>query len=440
MPIVSIIGRPNTGKSTLFNLLAKRKISIIDDQPGVTRDPVKVEVNTPQSHFLLCDSGGMFNYTEDELNRLVHKKSEEVIGTSDIMIFLCDIRELTPLDENVMQLIRKQKNKKVILVLNKADRFPEYDYSVEISEFYSLGIGEPVLISALHQKGIPHLLKIIDDLLPEYSCTAPAKKEEEIHVSIIGKPNTGKSSLLNRLAGRDISIVYDRPGTTRDTVDFSLIYNNKKILFADTAGIRKKNRVHENIEYYSVTRAIRSMRNNPIVLLMIDASQGMTEQDKKIISLAQQYGTCLIILVNKWDLVDKEDIPYHEYVRKLKDELPAMSRFPVLTISVLHNQRVRKVLDLILDIWDQYAKRIPTTILNRFLNDFSAKRSFQAGIRLYYGVQVRSSPPVFQIFANHPHRLKDHKKRELLNALHDTFGFEGVPVIIQYKRSKGKSA
>lgn len=433
---VVIVGRPNTGKSTLFNALAKKKISIVDDTPGVTRDYLQQTITFKNKSFSIYDSGGLFNPEEDHLNDIVHNKSIEIIDQADLILFLCDIREVTPIDEDIAQLLRKKQFEKTILVLNKADRYPQYDYSVELADFYSFGFSEHLILSSAHRIGFKDLLANIIEKVPEKGSQQKADKNTII-TTIVGKPNVGKSSLLNKLAGKDLSIVYDEPGTTRDTVDFELTYHDQNIRIIDTAGIRKKSKVNEDIEYYSVNRAIKSIKRSTITILVIDAVAGITDQDKKIISLVIEYNKALLLVVNKWDLIDKEQTSFSKYIRDLRDNIPQLEFIPILTISALTGQRVRKILDETLRIHENYYRRIETSEFNKFIKEIVMKKDISAKVKIYYGMQVRSGPPIFQIFVNHEKNLRQNKRLFISNLIYQNFNFDGVFIILQVKSSKG---
>jgi GTP-binding protein len=431
---IAIIGRPNTGKSTLFNVFTGHKKSIIDPLPGVTRDLVSTDLHIRGKPCRIVDTGGLFNDTNDELNKLVHARSVSALENAGLVIFLCDIHECLPIDHEIARLLHRTCKQKVILVLNKADNLRKKDYASETGDFHRFGFERIFLISAVHQLGISELEEFIASQITEKGTTKGNK--EEIRICIVGKPNVGKSSLLNRLAGEEKSIVYDKPGTTRDPVDTLLTYHGKKMRIIDTAGMRKKGKVDEDVEYYSVNRAIKTLRNSEIAILMIDARDALTEQDRKIIELAQEAGRGLIVAINKWDLIDKKKQPPAEYLRNVRAAYPDLSFIPLLTLSALTGQRAREILDLVLEVHDSQFRRIETGTFNRFLRDLQKRNSIAPMLKIYYGMQVKTNPPVFQVFVNNKRHFPESRQRYLLNRIREEFKLKGVFPVLQPKSRK----
>jgi len=442
---VLIVGRPNTGKSTLFNIIAGNRIAIMHETPGVTRDHIKATVSHEGRSFRLIDSGGLFNDTNDSLNRLVHDKSVAALLSSDLVLLLCDINVLSPVDEDIARLLRKLGCvDRTVLLLNKADRLDGKDYSGQISEFSPLGLGEPRLVSAAHKIGVRDLMDFIVSRMPaaaDADAAVEVQDEEDknptIQVCLIGKPNVGKSTLLNRLAGEELSIVHDKPGTTRDPVDTEIRYHGKLIRVVDTAGIRKKSKVTENIEYYSVNRAINNIRNSHITILLLDPFEGLGEQEQKIISLVSEAHKGLIICINKWDLVDKKTGSLSAYIRFLRERVPYLAFIPVVSLSAATGLRARSIFDLVLKVYANYGKRVETAVFNRFIKSIQPGGRLSQKAKIYFGLQVRSGPPVFQFFVNREESIPESKRVFLQNMIQKEFDFTGVFINIQYKTSRG---
>ncbi len=433
---IAIIGRPNTGKSTLFNLLAGFKKSIIDPLPGVTRDLLHTEVTIDGKQCMIIDTGGLFNDTNDELNKLVHARSVSILSSAGVVIFLCDINEFLPIDKEIARLLHRICESKVVLVLNKADNLRKKDYESERSDFYQFGFDTTFLISAAHNLGISELKEHISSLITDEPMTAD--EPAEIKICIVGKPNVGKSSILNKLAGTDLSIVYDKPGTTRDPVDTVITYHNRKIRIIDTAGMRKKGKVNEDVEYYSVNRAVKTLRNCDIGLLIIDAREGITEQDRKIVELTREAGRGLLIVANKWDLIDKNKFPTADFMRGLREIVTDLEHIPIVTISALTGQRVRELLDYIMKIYENQYKRVETGFFNRFLKEMQKGNSIAPMLKVYFGTQVKVNPPIFQIFVNNKKYLSQTRERFILNKLMEKIDLTGVFPVLQVKSKKKK--
>ncbi|MBS3810271.1 MAG: ribosome biogenesis GTPase Der [Halanaerobiales bacterium] len=432
-PIVAIVGRPNVGKSTLFNRLAGTRISIVEDEPRITRDRIYAEAKWLGYKFKLIDTGGIETDTEVKFNSMVKKQSKLAIQEADHILFVVDGREgLTKLDEEVAQLLRKS-NKKVKVVVNKIENFKKMQENVW--EFYALGFKELIPISAEHGKNIGDLLDLI---ISDFDETEERLKEDIINIAIVGKPNVGKSSFINYLVGHERVIVSEIPGTTRDAIDTVIEYNDIKYNLIDTAGLRRKARVKDDIEYYSNIRAIRAIERSDGVLMMIDAEQGVTEQDKKISGYAHEAGKAMVIAINKWDLITADSDEMARYRDEIYYNLKFLNYVPISFISVLTGQRIEEVLELLEYSVDQSAKRIKTGLLNEVITEAVQLREppTKKGKRLkiYYCTQVGVKPPTFVIFVNNPDLMHFAYERYLKNTIRDNFGFLGSPIVLKIKK------
>ena len=423
-PIVAIVGRPNVGKSTLFNRVIGERLAIVEDVPGITRDRLHRETAWMEKSFLLVDTGGITGNKNDPLNVKVYNQVQLAIEEADVIWFVVDAREgLHPLDREIADLLRKTK-KPLILVANKVDT---YDPALA-SDFFALGFGPPLLVSAEHALNLGDLL---DQTVAEF----PAQQQEEedvIRVALIGRPNTGKSSLLNALLGEERVIVSPIPGTTRDAIDTPFQYQGTNYILVDTAGIRRKARVEEAVEYYSVLRAIRAVERADVVLVVLDATDFLAEQDKKVAGIAHEAGKAVILVVNKWDLVEKDDRTAKTYLEKLRAELSFLDYAPVLFISAKTGQRVPKVLPEVFNVANEYSKRIPTRVLNQLIREalFRHQPPSHKGqqLKVYYATQVKVKPPTFQLWVNDPSLMHFSFRRFLENQIRANFGFTGAPV------------
>lgn len=433
-PIVAIIGRPNVGKSTFFNYLAGKRISIVEDTPGVTRDRIYAEVEWRDRNFILIDTGGIEPYAQDKIMLQMRNQAEIAIETADVIVFLVDFKDgVTPSDREVASMLRKT-NKPVILTVNKVDNVGEPPPG--IYEFYNLGLGDFMAISSIHGLGM-------GDLLDEIYKNFPEEKEEvfddeTIKVAIIGKPNVGKSSLLNKITGEERAIVSDVPGTTRDAIDVYVENEKGKFIFIDTAGIRRKSKIQENIEKYSVIRSWTAVERSDVCVIMIDAQEGVTEQDTKIAGYAHDQGKASIIIVNKWDLIEKQTGTLEEYTDKIRSKLSFMQYAPVLFISAKTGLRVNKLYELIEYVYNQGTLRISTGVLNDLLNEAVAmvQPPSDKGRRLkvYYITQSSVKPPTFVLFINKVELMHYSYQRYLENQLRKNFGFEGTPIRFKLKQ------
>ena len=426
-PIVAIVGRPNVGKSTLFNKIAGKRISIVEDQPGVTRDRIYTEVEWLDNTFTLIDTGGIEPYSEDIILKQMKQQAEVAIETAEVIVFLVDGQEgITASDQEVATLLRRTK-KKIILAVNKIDA-PKYKDNVY--EFYNLGLGEPMGISAGQALGL-------GDLLDEIVKSFPPKGEEDydeytIKVAVVGKPNVGKSSLVNKILGEERVIVSDVPGTTRDAIDTPFNVGDDKYVFIDTAGMRKKGKIFESIERYSVIRSLTAIERADVCLMVIDAKEGVSEQDSKIAGYVNEQGKAVIIVVNKWDVVEKDEKTIEKYKVDIKKELSFMDYAPMLFISAKTGQRVHKIIEMINHVSNQHAMRIQTGMLNDIINEavLMNQPAISGGRRLkiYYGTQVSVKPPTFALFVNEPTLMHFSYQRYLENQIRKAFSFEGTPI------------
>lgn len=436
-PVAAIVGRPNVGKSTLFNKIAGKRISIVEDKPGVTRDRIYTEVEWLDKTFTLIDTGGIEPFSEDIILKQMKRQAEIAIETADVIVFMVDAQQgITPTDEEVANILRRT-NKKILLACNKVDS-PKY--KDEIYEFYNLGLGEPIGISAAQQLGL-------GDLLDEIIKNFPQEDEEvydefTIKVAVVGKPNVGKSSLINKILGEERVIVSDIPGTTRDAIDTPFTVDDDKYVFIDTAGMRKKSKVLESIERYSVIRSLTAIERADVCLIVIDAQEGVSEQDSKIAGYVHDQGKAAIIIVNKWDLIDKDDKTIDKFKEKIRSELPFMSYAPMLFISALTGQRVHKVLELIKFVSNQHSMRISTGMINDIINEavLMNQPAVSGGrrLKLYYTTQVSVKPPTFAIFVNEPSLMHFSYQRYLENHIRKSFGFEGTPIRFLLRERENK--
>ncbi|MBS4030726.1 MAG: ribosome biogenesis GTPase Der [Clostridiales bacterium] len=433
-PVVAIVGRPNVGKSTMFNRMIQKRVAIEESTPGVTRDRIYGRVEWTGRDFWLIDTGGL-TFEGDQISKEIFHQVQLAIDEAHVIIFLVDVRSgPMALDVEIAQLLRRT-DKPVVLAANKSEAGAS---AGDAAEFYQLGVGEPILTSGAHGLGTGDLLDEIVKLLPEGNL--PAEDEDILRVAVIGRPNVGKSSLTNRLAGTDRVIVSDMPGTTRDAVDLEVERDGRRYLFVDTAGIRRKNRVDEAIEYYSVLRSIRAAEDSDVVLMMLDAEDGVTEQDKRIAGIAHEAGRALVLVVNKWDKVEKDEKTMDAYREQLRKDLAYLSYAPILFISALTGQRVQRVFELVDYVANQHALRISTSKLNELLEDAMAvtapptKKGKQ--LKIYYLTQVKVKPPTFAIFVNEPELAHFSYMRFIENKLRSTYGFEGTPIRLLVRKRK----
>lgn len=436
--VVAIVGRPNVGKSTLFNVLAGEKIAIIKDIPGVTRDRIYANCQWRGTTFQVIDTGGIEPESDDIILKQMRRQAELAMDIADVIVFITDVKAgVTVSDEEVAQMLRKTK-KPVILVCNKCDRIgapPD-----ELYEFYSLGLGDPYPISAGKKLGIGELLDAIYD---NFDNVEPEEEDDEtIRVAVIGKPNAGKSSLINKILGEDRVIVSDIAGTTRDSIDTYFENKHGKYIFVDTAGIRRKNKVYDNLEKYSVLKAKSAIEKANVCLILIDATEGVTEQDEKIAGIAHEAGKGVIIVINKWDLIEKETNTMEKYKRQVYEKLAYLSYAPIIFISAITGQRIEKLFSMINEVDKQNSQRVPTGLLNDVLAEAVTitQPPSDKGRRLkvYYMTQVSVRPPTFVIFVNSKQLMHFSYVRYIENHLRKQFSFKGTPIHMIIRERKGK--
>lgn len=428
-PIVAIVGRPNVGKSTLFNIFANSRISIVEDTPGVTRDRLYAEGDWLDNQFMMVDTGGIEIMNSDAIAVSIRQQAEIAIKEADVILFVCDARSgIVQEDADVARILRKS-GKPIVLAVNKADS-PKQELNVY--EFYNLGLGEPFPISAANHLGIGDLLDAVVAKFPQNKAGVFDNDEDQIKVALIGRPNVGKSSIFNSLVGQERSIVSDVAGTTRDAIDTPVVRNGQKYLFIDTAGMRRKGKIDEPIEKYSIIRSLRAVDRSDVVLMVIDAVDGVTEQDKKIAGYAHEAGKGIVIVVNKWDAYEKDENSTLRYTETLRKELIFMQYAPVVYVSALTKQRIHRLPEVINYVAEQNAMRVATSVLNQVIAGAVAINPppTEKGQRLkiLYATQVKIKPPTFVIFVNEPEIMHFSYQRYLENKLREAFGFEGTPL------------
>lgn len=431
-PLIAIVGRPNVGKSTFFNRVAGRKISITEDRPGVTRDRLYADAEWRGKAFSMVDTGGIELRSDDAMWREIKKQAEVAIETAQVILFFVDGKEgLTSSDYDVSDMLRKSK-KPVILVVNKIDEYSEE----KLFEFYALGLGEPYPVSAEHGTGIGDVL---DEAVSWFE-KVETEEDDSIKIAVVGKPNAGKSSLVNRLLGFERSIVTDIAGTTRDAIDTKFTYCDKNYTIIDTAGIRKKSKVEDDVEYYSVMRAFDAVRRADVCLLVVDSNDGLTEQDTKIIGYVHEQGKPSVIVMNKWDLIEKDTNTINKFETKLKEDLKFMDYFKSIYISAKTGQRAEKILSLVDEVYENSRFRIPTGTLNDVISDavraneppsYNGRR-----LKVYYASQVSVAPPTIVLFVNSTNLLHFSYERFLENILRRSFDFSGTPIKILTREKK----
>jgi GTP-binding protein len=437
-PIVAVVGRPNVGKSTLFNKLAGERISIVQDTPGVTRDRIYADVEWLNYRYKLIDTGGMEIGTEDVILKQIIVQAEIAIETADVIIFVTDVKQgVTDDDLQVANMLRRTK-KPVVLAVNKVDNMRQEN--LDVYEFYSLGMGEPMAISAGQMLGLGDLLEVVTSYFPE---GAEGEEEDDvIKVAIIGKPNVGKSSLVNNILGEDRLIVSDIAGTTRDAIDSPIEIDGQKYVFIDTAGMRRKSKIKEEIERFSIIRAVAAVERCDVAILVIDANEGITDQDTKIAGIAHERGKAAIVAVNKWDSIEKDDKTMNKYLKDIANELAYMPYAPRVFISAKTGQRVTKLLDMIKVVNENHSLRISTGVLNDVLIEAMAMQQPPSDkgkqLKIYYMTQVSTKPPTFVIFVNDRELMHFSYRRYIENQLRDAFGFSGTPIhfIVREKGEK----
>lgn len=437
-PIVAIVGRPNVGKSTLFNVLAGDTISIVKDTPGVTRDRIYADCTWLDMNFTLIDTGGIEPDSKDIILSQMREQAQIAIDTADVIIFIVDVRQgLVDADSKVADMLRKSK-KPVVLAVNKVDSFQKFGN--DVYEFYNLGIGDPVPVSAASRLGLGDLL----DEVAKHFTTEQLEEEEDDRprVAIVGKPNVGKSSLINKMIGENRVIVSNIAGTTRDAVDTEVVHNGTEYVFIDTAGLRRKSKVKEDLERYSIIRTVSAVERADVVIMVIDATEGVTEQDAKIAGIAHDRGKGLIVAVNKWDAIEKNDKTIYEFTKKVQDTLSFMQYAELVFISAVTGQRINKMFDLIDMVRENQTLRIATGVLNEIMTEAVAMQQPPSDkgkrLKLYYMTQVAVKPPTFVIFVNDKELMHFSYVRYLENRIRESFGFKGTALKFIIRERSGK--
>lgn len=428
-PIVAIVGRPNVGKSTLFNQIGKKRVSIVDDMPGVTRDRIYLDAIWLDRSFTMIDTGGIEFEAEDQLLSSMRRQARIAMDEADVIVFVVDGRTgLTTTDTEVAKLLRTTK-KPVVLAVNKIDSPKQAN---DVYEFYHLGLGEPIPIAAANSLNLGDLLDVIVAAFPEHDETA--SERDEIAIAVIGRPNVGKSSLVNAILGEERVIVSDIPGTTRDAIDTHFAQDDIKFTLIDTAGMSRKGRIDEDVERYSVIRSLRAVDRADVVLLVLNAVEGITEQDIKIAGYAHESGKGVILVVNKWDLYEKDEKSTLRFTDDLRNQMAFLQYTPVIYTSALTKQRVHRVTDLVKYVADQQSMRIQTSTLNELIQDAIAVNPPPAHkgkpLKIFFMTQTGIQPPKFVIFVNDPDLMHFSYLRFIENKLRETFGFEGAPIRI----------
>ncbi len=427
-PIVAVVGRPNVGKSTLFNALAGERISIVKDTPGITRDRIYADVSWLDKTFTLIDTGGIEPDSKDIILSQMRAQAQIAMDTADVILFLVDVKQgLVDADSKVADMLRRSQ-KPVLLVVNKVDSFDKY--MTDVYEFYNLGIGDPLPVSAANKLGLGDMLEKVIAHFPEEA--AQEEDDDRPRVAIIGKPNVGKSSIINRLLGEDRLIVSEIAGTTRDAVDTEITFKGREYVFIDTAGLRRKSKVKEDLERYMIVRTVGAVERADVAVLVIDAAEGVTEQDAKIAGIAHDRGKAVIIAVNKWDAVEKDDKTIYRFTEKIRNTLSFMPYAEILFVSAQTGQRLQKLFETIDMVSENHAMRVSTGVLNEIMAEAVAMQQPPSDkgkrLRLYYITQVAVKPPTFVIFVNDKDLMHFSYTRYIENQIRETFGFRGTPL------------
>lgn len=438
-PIVAIVGRPNVGKSTFVNRLVGARQSIVDDMPGVTRDRIYFDVEWQHRHFTVIDTGGIIPGDEDEIMLSIFDQAQIACDEADKIIFLVDGKDgVQPADEDIANILRRSK-KPIYLVVNKIDSQKEKDM---LADFYSLAIGEPMAISALHGSGgVGDLLEVLTEDFEQ----SDEKAEEAIKIAIVGRPNAGKSSIINALLKEERVIVSDVSGTTRDSIDSKITHNGQDFILVDTAGIRKKSKVDWGVEKFAVDRAIRSIRDCDVAILVIDATEGIADQDKKISSIITEAGKGIILAINKWDIVEnKQTNTMNQFDKKIAKDVPFLEYASKIYISAVTKQRINQIFEKSAEVYEQATKRVSTGILNKIINEAYAMNPPSSvknkRLKILYTTQINTQPPTFVMFTNNGDLMKDHYKRYLEKKLREAFGFFGTPIRIALRERNNKQS
>ncbi len=435
-PIVAVVGRPNVGKSTLFNALAGERIAIVKDTPGITRDRIYTDVEWLDWSFTLIDTGGIEPDSKDIILSQMREQAEIAVSTADVIIFLVDVKQgLVDADAKVADMLRRSQ-KPVVLVVNKVDSFAKYE--ADVYEFYNLGIGDPIAISAVNKLGIGEMLDRVTALF--HAEDFEESEDERPRVAIVGKPNVGKSSIINKLIGENRLIVSDIAGTTRDAVDTEVVYDGREYIFIDTAGLRRKNKIKEELERFMIIRTVSAVERADIVVLVIDAVEGVTEQDAKIAGIAHDRGKGIIIAVNKWDAIEKDDKTIYRFTEKVRNILSFMTYAEIVFISAVTGQRLNKLFDTIDMVIQNQSLRISTGVVNEIVVEATALQQPPADkgkrLKIFYTTQVGVKPPTFVTFVNNKELMHFSYLRYLENKLREAFGFRGTSIKIIVRQKK----
>ena len=437
-PVVAVVGRPNVGKSTLFNVLAGEKISIVKDTPGVTRDRIYADVSWLDREFTLIDTGGIEPESRDIILSQMREQAQIAIDTADVILFLTDVRQgLQDADAKVADMLRRS-GKPVVLVVNKVDSFDKF--MADVYEFYNLGIGDPIPVSASSRLGLGDMLDALIAHFPEHA--GEEEEDERPRVAIVGKPNVGKSSIINKLLGEQRVIVSDIAGTTRDAIDTEVVHDGKEYVFIDTAGLRRKNKIKEELERYSIIRTVTAVERADVVLVVIDATEGVTEQDAKIAGIAHERGKGIIIVVNKWDAIEKNDKTMREYESKVRQVLSFMPYAEIMYVSAKSGQRLPKLFEKIDMVIQNQTLRVATGVLNEIMMEAVAMQQPPSDkgkrLKLFYITQVAVKPPAFVIFVNDKELMHFSYTRYLENKIREAFGFKGTSLKFFIRQRKEK--
>ncbi|WP_026507315.1 ribosome biogenesis GTPase Der [Butyrivibrio sp. MC2013] len=440
--IVAVVGRPNVGKSTLFNVLAGKRISIVEDTPGVTRDRIYADVEWLGRVFTLIDTGGIEPDSKDVILSQMREQAQMAIDTADVIIFLCDLKQgVTDADAQVADMLRRS-GKPVVLTVNKVDSYKRD--SLDVYEFYNLGIGDPVPISAANMQGIGDMLEAVAEHFPDEKEIREEEEDDSIKVAVIGKPNVGKSSIINRLIGENRLIVSDVAGTTRDAIDTKIIHAGQEYTFIDTAGIRRHNKIKENLEQYMLVRTVTAVERASVCVLVINAEEGVTEQDAKIAGIAHDNGKAVIIAVNKWDLIEKDNHTVGKFTEKIRQTLAFMPYAEILFISAQTGQRLVKLYDMIDAVYQNHSMRVATGVLNEILMQALVMQQPPSDrgrvLKVYYMTQVSVCPPTFVIFVNDKKLMHFSYTRYIENQVRAAFGFAGTPLRFIIRERKGDNS
>ncbi|MCI9531307.1 MAG: ribosome biogenesis GTPase Der [Lachnospiraceae bacterium] len=425
-PVVAVVGRPNVGKSTLFNVLAGERISIVQDTPGVTRDRIYADVNWLNMSFTLIDTGGIEPDSSDMMLSRMREQAQIAIDTADVILFLTDVRQgLVDADSKVADLLRRAR-KPVLLIVNKVDSFEKF--MPDVYEFYNLGIGDPIPISAASRLGIGDMLEEVAKHFPPD--VEEGEEDSRPKIAIVGKPNVGKSSLINHLVGEERVIVSDIAGTTRDAIDTEIVKDGREYVFIDTAGLRRKSKIKEELERFSIIRAVTAVERADVVVVVIDATEGVTEQDAKIAGIAHERGKGVIVAVNKWDAIEKDDKTIYKHTEKIREVLSFMPYAQLMFISAKTGQRTQKLFEVIDAVLENHSMRVATGVLNEIVSEAVALQQPPSDrgrrLKIFYATQVAVKPPTFVIFVNDKKLMHFSYVRYLENRIRDAFGFQGT--------------